>query len=251
MTRLLILGGTGEARQLAARLSELGDPALEVITSLAGRTRAPIVPAGVLRRGGFGGVDGLSQFLTQKGVDIVIDATHPYAAQISANAAAACEALNVPLLRIDRPAWTPQSGDRWHRVPDADHAARLLPQLGRRALVTIGAQGLAPFAALRDVKLVIRLIELPDPSLSFGMAVILRQRGPFSIEEERALFHQHCISVLVTKNAGGGDTAPKLAAAREAGIPVIMIDRPPTPAGPSVDTADAALDWLRPRISSL
>jgi precorrin-6A/cobalt-precorrin-6A reductase len=241
VTRVLILGGTGEGAELARALA--GQGGLETITSLAGRTREPAALPGEVRVGGFGGAAGLEGFLRERAIGRVIDATHPFAARISANAALASAAAGVPRLRLLRPGWTPVPGDRWHEVADADAAARLLPTLGRTALLTLGHRDLAAFARLDGVRLVVRTIEPPGdpPPLD---ALWLTARGPFRLDEERALLERHRIDVLVTKASGGAATYPKLAAARELGLPVVTIARPAPPPGPVVESVAAALAWL-------
>jgi precorrin-6A/cobalt-precorrin-6A reductase len=236
MSRILILGGTGEARALAGRLD-----GHEVITSLAGRTRRPAHPAGEMRIGGFGGTDGLAAYLRDAEIDAVVDATHPFAARISANAVAACERTGVRRLALVRPPWRPEPGDRWTEVADVEAAAAALDGY-TRAFLAVGRQGLAPFARCRSIAFVVRVVEAPD-MLPVPDAIVVTGRGPFALADEQALLAEHGIDVLVAKNAGG-DRA-KLDAAREAGIPVILIARPAPPPGPRVETIDNALAWLR------
>lgn len=247
--RLLILGGTTEAAALARALAGTGG--WDVTTSLAGRTRAPAALPGTVRIGGFGGVDGLAAYLRAERIDRVIDATHPFAATMSANAAAACDSLGVPMLRIERPAWTPAPGDRWIDVADAgaaaDWLAGNLPR-GSAVLLTLGRQEVAPFQRCPELRFVLRSIEPPAPEDLPPDCLLLSERGPFTLEGERALIAQHRIRAVVAKNAGGDATAAKLAAAREAAIPVVMIRRPAPPATPAVADIAGALDWLsRPR----
>ena len=247
--RLLILGGTGEAAALARSLAEAGD--WDVTTSLAGRTRAPAALPGVVRVGGFGGVDGLAAYLRAGRIERVIDATHPFAATMSANAAAACAKAGVPLLRIERPAWTPAPGDRWIDVADAEAAADWLAgalPAGAAVLLTLGRQEVAPFRRCPALRFVLRSIEAPAPEDVPPDCQLLSERGPFTLDGERALIARHGIRAVVAKNAGGDATAAKLAAAREAAIPVAMIRRPSLPATPAVADVAGALDWLsRPR----
>ncbi|MGY0465018.1 cobalt-precorrin-6A reductase [Kitasatospora sp. cg17-2] len=225
---LLILGGTTEARALAAALD--GRTGLRVTSSLAGRVARPRLPAGEVRIGGFGGADGLADWLRAERVDTVVDATHPFAAVMSGNAAAAAAATGVPLLALRRPGWTAVPGDDWHRVPSLDAAAALLPALGRRVLLTSGRQGLAAFAHLDGLHFVARSVDPPEPPLPAALDVLL-DRGPFTLDGERAVLREHRIDVVVTKDSGGAATAPKLTAARELGLPVVLVDRPPLPAG--------------------
>jgi precorrin-6A/cobalt-precorrin-6A reductase len=242
--RLLILGGTGEAADLAAAaLARFGE-AVAVTTSLAGRTTQPKRPAGAVRRGGFGGVAALAAYLAAARVTAVIDATHPFAAQISGQALAACEAAGVKRLRLDRPAWPHHPEDRWIEVDDARAAAAALPALGRRAFLTIGHRGLDAFATLSGIHFLVRLVEAPRRSLPLASAEVLLARGPFTLAEERLILERHGIDMLVTKASGGEATAAKIEAARERRLPVVMLRRPPPPRGPRVTSIPAALDWL-------
>ncbi|MFE0756893.1 cobalt-precorrin-6A reductase [Inquilinus sp. NPDC058860] len=247
--RVLILGGTTEAAALARALAQAGE--WEVTTSLAGRTRAPAALPGAVRIGGFGGADGLATYLRAERIDRVIDATHPFAATMSANAAAACDRLGVPMLRIERPAWTPAPGDRWIDVADATEAADWLTgalPAGSAVLLTLGRQEVAPFKRCPALRFVLRSIEPPAAEDLSPDCLLLSERGPFTLDGERALIARHGIRGIVAKNAGGDATAAKLAAAREAAIPVVMIRRPALPATPAVPDIAGALDWLsRPR----
>jgi precorrin-6A/cobalt-precorrin-6A reductase len=237
---LLILGGTAEGAALAEALTG----PLRVTTALAGRTVDPAPVPGTVRIGGFGGADGLAAWLDANTVDLVVDATHPFAATISANAALACAHAQVPRLRLQRPAWERHRDDRWIEVEDVAGAASALAQRGGRAFVTIGVQGLAGFAGLENLWLLIRLIARPSALPALGSHEIILGRGPFTVADEAALLRQHAISVLVTKASGGASTEAKLIAARAAGLPVIMIRRPPPPAGPLVDSVEAAVQWV-------
>jgi precorrin-6A/cobalt-precorrin-6A reductase len=235
---VLVLGGTSEARELAAELA--GRPGLRVISSLAGRVRAPVLPAGEVRVGGFGGVPGLAAWARAEGIGAVVDATHPFAETISAHAAAACSQCGLPLLRLARPAWEARDGDNWQRAGSLAAAAQLLPELGTRVFLTTGRQSLASFAPLDQLWFLIRCVDPPVPPLPARREVLLA-RGPYRREAERALMRRFGIDVLVTKNSGGALTAGKLDAARDLGIPVIMIDRPdPGPAASVAAAADAA-----------
>jgi precorrin-6A/cobalt-precorrin-6A reductase len=240
--RVLILAGTGEAAALAEACAR--QDGLEVISSLAGRTAAPRALPGEVRVGGFGGVAGLEQLLRARAVDRLVDASHPFAVQISSHAAAACRAAGVPRLRLLRPPWPKQAGDRWHEVDTLAAAAALLPQLGQRAFLTVGHKELAVFAGLERVWFLVRTIE-PPAGVPLKRALCLQARGPFALENELALLRRHRIDVLVTKASGGAATSAKLAAARSLGLPVIMVRRPPPPDGPVVSSVAAALDWLR------
>ncbi len=241
--RVLILGGTGEGMAVAEALRR--DPRFDPVYSLAGATRTPHPPHVQTRSGGFGGVAGLSGWLRSEAIAALIDATHPYAVRISRNAARAAAETGIALLRVARPAWTAQPGDRWTGVADADGAAAALGDEPRKVLLTVGSKGLAPFRAAGRHCFVVRCIDAPDPALLPARATLLLSRGPFGIAEERALLAEHGIDTLVTKNSGGEATAAKLQAAREAGIEVVMIGRPRGDrVTAEVPDALAALEWL-------
>lgn len=209
--------------------------------------REPVLPVGEVRIGGFGGVSGLRDWLADNGIDVVIDATHPFAGGISANAAAAAARAGLPVLHVRRPGWTEQTGDRWIRVPDLAAAAERLAGLGDRVFLTIGRQGVAAFAA-SDAWFLIRAIDPPVGAMP-AQAELLLARGPFSVAEESALLAARRIDVLVTKDSGGALTEAKLTAARALALPVVMIDRPPLPEGAEVvDSVAAAMIWLRSHI---
>jgi precorrin-6A/cobalt-precorrin-6A reductase len=229
---ILILGGTREARELAAMLVEQG---FGVITSLAGVTENPLLPPGMVRRGGFGGAAGLARYLEDQSFALVVDATHPFAARISAHAREACAAAGLPLLRLERPAWRAGEGDRWTSVASAAEAAAAVPP-GARVLLTIGRKDLFPFLARPGLTGVLRMIEPTPEALPQGWTLLL-ERPPFTLAAERQLMADQAITCLVTKNAGGEATAAKLAAARELAIPVIMVERPTGPAVRAFDTA--------------
>jgi precorrin-6A/cobalt-precorrin-6A reductase len=240
--RVLILGGTAEARALAAEL--VARPGHAVTSSLAGRLAEPTRPAGETRIGGFGGVDGMVGWLRGHGTDVVVDATHPFATRISAHAAAASRELDLPLLALRRPGWTEGPGDRWHRVPDAAAAAALLPALGERVFLATGRGDLPAFAPL-DLWFLLRSVDPPPPPLPARCSVLL-DRGPFAVDAERALLARHRIDVVVARDSGGSATAAKLTAARDLGRPVVLLDRPPPPPGvPVVPTVADALAWFR------
>ncbi|GAA2561584.1 cobalt-precorrin-6A reductase [Pseudonocardia hydrocarbonoxydans] len=241
---VLVLGGTAEARRLAAALVD--EPGVHVVSSLAGRVRAPARPPGEVRIGGFGGPDALAGWLAGRGTVAVVDATHPFAARMSAHAAAATAAAGVPLLVLRRPGWTPGPGDDWTPAASLDAAADLLPGLGERAFLTTGRGGLAAFAA-SDRWFLVRSVDPPEPPAPRRMHVVLG-RGPFTVEGERALLRAHAIDVLVTKDSGG--PAAKLTAARELGVPVLMVTRPPVPPGVEVvETVAAALERVRDTVA--
>ncbi|MFE3187972.1 cobalt-precorrin-6A reductase [Nocardia sp. NPDC059240] len=242
--KTLILGGTREARDLADIAS--GERGFEIVSSLAGRVREPVLPVGDVRVGGFGGVDGLREWLVGNRIEAVVDATHPFAEGITANAAVAAASLGLPVLHVRRPGWHERDGDRWVRVPDLGAAAEALAGLGDHVFLTIGRQGVAAFAD-SGAWFLIRAIDPPEGALPKRHELLLA-RGPFSVAEEIALLRKRRIDVVVTKDSGGALTEAKLTAARELGIPVVMIDRPALPDGAvQVETVAAAWDWLRSR----
>ncbi|MFE4970515.1 cobalt-precorrin-6A reductase [Kitasatospora sp. NPDC056651] len=242
MRHVLVLGGTTEGRMLAA---ELAPTANRVTSSLAGRVARPRLPAGEVRIGGFGGPEGLADWLRGERVDAVVDATHPFAAGISRNAALAAAATGVPLLVLRRPGFTRVDGDRWIPVPSlAAAAAELLPRRGERVFLTIGRQGVAAFAHLDGLHFLARSVDPPEPPLPPSCEVLL-DRGPFTVQGEEALLRTHGIDVLVTKDSGGSATAAKLSAARGLRLPVVIVERPPVPPGvPVVPDVPGALHWL-------
>ncbi|MEU3710419.1 cobalt-precorrin-6A reductase [Streptomyces catenulae] len=245
LPHVLILGGTAEARELAGALAGTG---VRVTSSLAGRVAAPRLPVGEVRVGGFGGVAGLVGWMRAHGVDVLVDATHPFAEAMSANAAGAAAATGVPLLALRRPGWAPQDGDVWHRVGSLDEAADALPGLGRRVFLTTGRMGLARFAHLDALWFLVRSVDAPEGPRPPRMEMLL-DRGPFTLDGERALLAAHRIDVLVTKDSGAAATAPKLTAAREAGVPVVLVTRPPAPVGVATVPGPAeAVAWLRERL---
>ncbi|MFC9976972.1 cobalt-precorrin-6A reductase [Spirillospora sp. NPDC127200] len=238
--RVLLLGGTGEARELAGRLS--GDPAYEVVSSLAGRVAEPVLPEGRTRVGGFGGVDGLTAWLRDERVDAVVDATHPFAAVMTDSAVRAAERAGLPLLVLRRPGWSEGPGDDWRRVPTLEAAAADLP--GDRVFLTTGRKNLGAFAHDADRWFLVRSVDPPEPPAPPRMETVLA-RGPFTVDEELALMREHRVDCLVTKDSGSPMTAAKLAAARALGLPVVMVDRPPLPPGArTAGTVDEAAAWL-------
>ncbi len=238
---VLILGGTTEASALARALAEEYD--VRATLSLAGRTRSPAPPPIPTRIGGFGGIEGLCAYLRAEGVDVLIDATHPFAAQMSRHAGEAAALAGIECLAVVRPPWRAQEGDRWTEVSDMAEAAATLGPAPRRVFLTVGQQELAPFRAAPQHRYLIRSVEpIADPPAG---ARCFTARGPFAEPDERALMRNEGVEVLVTKNSGGSATAAKLGAARGLGVAVTMIARPPPPDGPSVPDADAAFAWLR------
>ena len=239
--RILILGGTGEAASLTAETAAR----FAIVYSLAGRTRNPSLPDGVtVRSGGFGGADALAAWLGENDIAAVIDATHPFADRMTAQAVQTCDRAGIPRLKLLRAAWERTAGDDWRRVPDIPAAAALVPKLGRRAFLSVGRQDLAAFAGVENVRQIVRSIDPPDDADRHPDAVYIAGRGPFTTAQESALLRDHDIDVLVSKNAGGSATYPKIAAARAAGIAVIMIDRPAPPPPPIVSDVMAAVTWL-------
>ncbi|MDJ1158839.1 cobalt-precorrin-6A reductase [Chelatococcus sp. SYSU_G07232] len=241
-SRILVLGGTTEAGRLAAALAARREMA--AILSLAGRT-AEAAPSALPRRiGGFGGIEGLMRWLAAERITAVVDATHPFAARISVNAAAACAALGLPLARLTRPAWTPQPGDRWQEVADARAAALALGAAPRRVFLTVGRLTLDAFTVAPQHRYLVRTIDAPDPPPALPDLTLVTARPPFTAEAETALMREHAVEVLVTKNSGGAATAGKLAAARALGLPVVVIRRPEKPAADTFLTVEAVLAWL-------
>ncbi|MFH9012735.1 cobalt-precorrin-6A reductase [Streptomyces sp. NPDC017943] len=241
---VLILGGTTEARRLAELLAAGAPPGTRVTNSLAGRVATPRLPPGEVRVGGFGGTEGLAAWLREHEVDALIDATHPFAGTISFHAARAAATAHVPLLALRRPGWVPAPGDDWHEAGSLQEAAALLPALGRRVFLTTGRMGLAAFAGLDGPWFLVRSVDPPTPPHPPRMEVLL-DRGPFTLDGERELLRRHRIDVLVTKDSGGTATAPKLTAAREAGVPVVVVRRPPAPEDVPVATdAPEAAAWI-------
>lgn len=221
---VLILGGTGEALELAAALEAEG---ISTLTSFAGVTRNPRLPCSAVRHGGFGGAEGLTRFLEAERIAAIADATHPFAARMSWNAQAAAEATATPLFRLERPAWKPERSDRWTNCASAEEAARALPK-GARALLTIGSKDISFFLVRKDIAGVARMIEALEQQFPPQWQVIL-ERPPFTVEAEMQLITHHAITHLVTKNAGGAATFAKIAAARALSLPVVMIARPAKP----------------------
>jgi precorrin-6A/cobalt-precorrin-6A reductase len=240
--RVLILGGTTEASALAKLLA--GDVRFDATMSLAGRTRRPKAQALATRSGGFGGIEGLARYIENEGVRAVVDATHPFAAQISANAVGACMRTGTRLASLLRTPWMQQAGDRWRVVRDTDEAANALGRTAQRVFLSLGRQELHAFMAAPQHHYVARVIDAPEGEALPPDLEILQARGPFDRSAERTLLADRRIDVLVSKNAGGGATYAKIEAARDLGLPVIMIARPQKPAGHVVRSAEDAIAWL-------
>jgi precorrin-6A/cobalt-precorrin-6A reductase len=239
--RVLVLGGTAEARRLAADLVGAG---VAVTSSLAGRVSNPRLPAGEVRSGGFGGPEGLAAWIGEHGVAAVVDATHPFAERISDSARAACERTGVPLLRLERPGWRERPGDRWEWVDDLGEAAAAVPRLGSRVFLTTGRQGLGAFAGVDEAWFLIRCVDPPEAPLPARHHVLL-DRGPYTIEGELALIDQHSIDLIVTKDSGGAHIRAKLDAARVRALTVIVVRRPNRPEAATVHAPSDALAWVR------
>ena len=249
--KLLLLGGTGEALKLARELAV--SSRVHCISSLAGRTEEPVRPPGEVRIGGFGGVPGLTTYLMNEGIELVLDATHPFAAQMCHHAQEACAALGIPRAKLVRPAWVPSPGDRWTMMPSVAAAATFLRfHPAKRIFLTLGRQEIGPFVPLgggqqRDGNgngrwFLTRMIDPPGDGVVLPEGELVLGRGPFRPEDEIALMQAHRIDLLVTKNSGG--SAGKIAAAAELRLPVLMIERPPLPPGEVLDSVGAALAWI-------
>ncbi len=236
---LLLLAGSGDARRIAERLN-----GVDVIASLAGATRDPAPLPVPTRSGGFGGEAGFRHFLTENGITAVLDATHPYAHRITVRTARVCAELDLPFLQYLRQGWAPEPGDKWTEIAREEDAAAHIPQ-GATVFLGTGRQTLEGFANLVGRRVICRQIDPPEAPFPFEGGEFLVGRPPFSVEDEIALFSQLKVDWLVVKNAGGAASRTKLTAARQLGIPVLMIARPPQGEWPIVDTVDAVLDWVR------
>lgn len=240
MRGVLILGGTGEARELAEALHRNGVP---VTSSLAGRVAEPALPPGEVRIGGFGGSEGLARWLSDHRIAAVVDASHPFAVRISTSAATACRDAGVALTRLERPAWTEQPADRWHQVDDLAGAAEEVGRRGGRVLLTTGRLEAAAFAGIEGAWFLVRCITAPEPPLPPRRELLLA-RGPYTVEGEMALLERHRIDLVVTKNSGGRHTAAKVEAARRCQLPVVMVRRPQPPEVLTVRSVAGALRRL-------
>jgi precorrin-6A/cobalt-precorrin-6A reductase len=236
------LGGTGDAVALANQAIDL--PGLTVITTLAGRTLTPKAVAGNVRIGGFGGEAGLAAYLRAEQIDLLIDATHPFAAQMSWHGAGAARAVGIPWLMLIRPAWERSSLDNWIEVDSVAAAVTAIPTSAQRIFLTIGRQQLTPFASLTDRWCLMRSIDPPDPKIQLPPGELLLDRGPFSLEQELKLLQDYRIEAIVSKNSGGDATYAKVIAARELGLPIVMVQRPIVPVGKIVRDVGGAIEWL-------
>jgi precorrin-6A/cobalt-precorrin-6A reductase len=241
MTRALILGGTGDANRLADALAR---EKIDAIYSYAGRTKIPLPHALPTRIGGFGGAAGLADFIRTGAITRVIDATHPFAAEMSRHAVEACNATATPLLALERAPWTRIAGDRWIEVADIAAAVAALPHAPARVFLAIGRQHIAPFVAKPQHAYALRFVDTPDGALPLPNAEVIVSRGPFTLADDRELMQTRGIAWLVARNAGGDGARAKIDAARELGLPVIMITRPELPERLRVERVEDALAWL-------
>jgi precorrin-6A/cobalt-precorrin-6A reductase len=247
--RLLILGGTTEASALARALAGRHD--LSPVLSFAGRTRSPVPPPIPFRTGGFGGVAGLQAFLVNERIDAVIDATHPFAAQMSRNVVDACTALTLPLAVFTRAPWCPVEGDRWTGVPTMDAAVQALGDRPRHVFLTIGGLQLQAFTAAPRHHYIVRTIEPPEAIAALPSHRLILARGPFTVEAELKLMRDENVQVLVSKNSGGSASEAKLIAARTLGIEVVMVERPVSAESPAFDSLDAVTGWIDAHATAL
>jgi len=242
--RVLILGGTQEAFALAEQLAAQGG--VDFVSSLAGRTRAPRSPKGQVRTGGFGGAEGLARYLRDERITHLVNATHPFAAEISTNAVAAAETAGIPLMRLLRPAWTARHDDRWVAARHATEAAELCRREGGRIFLTLGSGELDAFAEVHNAHFLVRMVDTPA-DLPLRDYRVITARGPFSLQDELRLLAEHHIGLIVAKNSGGDATHAKIEAARRTGLPVIMIERPAIaldPRSPAVAKVEDVLAWI-------
>jgi len=238
---LLILGGTTEASSLARAVAQAG---IGATLSYAGRVERPRPQPVAHRIGGFGGIKGLQSYLREHGITHVVDATHPFAAQMSRHAVAACQAVKVPLIALTRRPWQRQPGDDWHPTPDIATAVQALTGPASRILLAIGRQHLESFAVQPHHHYVLRLVDPPTTPPPLPQHTIIVSRGPFTVADDTALMREHGIKTIVAKNAGGSGASAKLEAARALRIPVVMIERPELPARNEVYAVEAVLQWL-------
>lgn len=239
--RVLLLGGTTEASQIGRALAVAG---IGGVYSYAGRTATPIAQSLPTRVGGFGGADGLAYYIRQERITHLIDATHPFASQVSRNAVEACAKTATPLIAFLREPWIKVPGDKWHHVAGVEEAASALPDQPARIFLAIGRQYLTPFAAQPQHFYLLRLVDAPDTALPLPDAEIVLARGPFTVEGDLVLLRDNSITHVVARNAGGEGARAKLEAARSLGLPVIMIDRPSLPERRTAQSVDEIMRWL-------
>ncbi len=239
--RVLLLGGTTEASAMARALAGAG---VDAVFSYAGRTHMPVTQPLPTRIGGFGGVAGLRSYLDAEGISHVIDATHPFAAGMSANAHEACGTCGVALIRLERPAWVAQEGDHWTQVPRVEDIPALLPDDPACVFLAIGKQQIGVFAAQPQHHYIVRLVDAPEQALPLPRTTVLLARGPFDVAGDTKLMREHGVTHVVAKNAGGTGARAKLDAARALGVPVIMADRPVLPGDNAVGSVAEVLAWL-------
>lgn len=240
MMRALILGGTADASQLAAQIAHAG---IDAVYSYGGRTRAPAEQPLPTRTGGFGGVSGLAHYIRREGITHVIDATHPFAAEMSRNAVAACTETDTPLVALERAPWTKTHGDSWIEVADVDAAVTALPVEAAKVFLAIGRQHIAPFAGKPQHAYTLRFVDPPEAPLPFAADVIV-SRGPFTLDSELAMMRTRGIAWIVARNSGGDGARAKIDAARILGLPVIMISRPELPERRRVERVTDVMQWL-------
>jgi precorrin-6A/cobalt-precorrin-6A reductase len=241
MPNILLLGGTTQASALARLLADAG---IAATLSYAGRTEQPRAQPVPVRVGGFGGVEGLADYLRDHRITHLVDATHPFAATMSANAVAAAQVTGVPLIVLSRPAWRPEAGDDWTQVPDIAGAVAALAGPARRVMLALGRMHVDAFAAQPQHHYLLRFVDAPAIPPALPLHSLVVDRGPFTVEAETQLMRDHGIDVLVCKNAGGRGAQAKLVAARALGLPVLLIDRPALPERAEVDDPKAVMDWL-------
>ncbi|PWT87023.1 MAG: cobalt-precorrin-6A reductase [Proteobacteria bacterium] len=240
MTRALILGGTADASLLAAEIARAD---IDAVYSYGGRTRAPADQPLPTRIGGFGGVSGLADYIRSEGITHVIDATHPFAAEMSRNAVAACAETGTPLIALERTPWTRATGDNWIEVRDVGAAVAALPETPARVFLAIGRQHIAPFATRPQHVYTLRFVDPPETSLPFAADVIV-SRGPFTLDAEIEMMRTRGIAWIVARNSGGDGARAKIDAARVIGLPVVMISRPNLPERPRVESVADVMQWL-------
>jgi precorrin-6A/cobalt-precorrin-6A reductase len=240
--RVLILGGTADANRLAEAVAR--NAAIDPVLSYAGRTDNPTPPPIPWRVGGFGGVDGLVDYLRTEKIARVVDVTHPFAAQMSAHAVAACATAGVPLLALERAPWQRQAGDHWIEVDDLEAAAAALGSTPRRVFLGIGRMHLKTFAAFPQHSYLVRLVDPPRAPLPLPDAEVIVARGPFNRAADRAMLTQHNIEIVVAKNAGGDAASAKIEAARDLALPVVMVRTPFVPVRATADSVAEVMRWL-------